>query len=210
MKKTLLFLTVILFLFSCENDDSSDNNNIENDTIDNPTENETLEDGTMKALIDGELWISDSLEPSNLIKYIDDWQILEFGGKSESFTIYLSITEPTKTECVSEEKIVGVHPLDQVINTEASLYQFEENNTIIRLSYKEETDFDSIDFEKKFISDFELTITKCEENKVSGIFSGTFYSSSEDEEPITIKDGEFKNIPFENFVNTQFGVFGNQ
>lgn len=163
----------------------------------------------MSALINGESWVSDSLEPSNLIKYVDNWQILQFGGKDENFRVYLSITEPTKNECVSEEKIVGVHPLDQVINVEASLYQITEDNLTIRLSYKEEIDFNSVDFDENFISDFELTITKCEENKVSGIFSGTFYSSFSEIEPITIKDGLFKNIPFENSANTEFGVFSN-
>lgn len=208
MKKPLLFLaiTIIISLFSCEEDSSSDNNN---EPIVNSIENENLEDGTMSALINGESWVSDSLEPSNLIKYVDNWQILQFGGKDENFRVYLSITEPTKNECVSEEKIVGVHPLDQVINVEASLYQITEDNLTIRLSYKEEIDFNSVDFDENFISDFELTITKCEENKVSGIFSGTFYSSFSEIEPITIKDGLFKNIPFENSANTEFGVFSN-
>lgn len=206
MKKSLLFLAIIISLFSCEEDSSSDNNN---EPIVNSIENENLEDGTMSALINGESWVSDSLEPSNLIKYVDNWQILQFGGKDENFRVYLSITEPTKNECVSEEKIVGVHPLDQVINVEASLYQITEDNLTIRLSYKEEIDFNSVDFDENFISDFELTITKCEENKVSGIFSGTFYSSFSEIEPITIKDGLFKNIPFENSANTEFGVFSN-
>ena len=153
----------------------------------------------MSALINGEQWVSDSLETSNLIKYVDDWQVLTFGGEGGNYTIYLSITEPTKTECTSEETIIGAHPLDRIINTEASLYHSTEDGTLIRLSYKEGIEF---------ISDFELTITKCKEDKVSGTFSGAFYSS-EDNEPVIIKDGEFKSIPFENFVNTQFSVFGN-
>jgi len=176
LKSIITILILSLTLFSCSTDDNEDNNNAT----------------YIKATIDGEAWESNTVENSSFSSSVSQ-NIMRYDlqANDENFKISISVADETQAlDCLENRS-----------------YLDTQNEIFFNLFYGlGEDTFVSIHNTDNDNGNFVVRITNCDEDKISGTFSGTMYKNGNYEgledtpEELIIENGEFRNVSMARFI----------
>ena len=185
MKKILLVLFSLTLIFSCASDNSGSEDNAS---------------AVFKGKINGEFFEANTISNSNLIHQTNgatQGAVLTFYSENDQYKFTFAIAEhDNDSNCMGE----GDYRNSDTSNREVIIwisYKFNGNTYQVHFP-DDDSPFDTTEFAK---------VTNCNNNKISGEFSGTYTKDSDFEgvtestpQTISLTEGVFENIEF-NVVN---------